>query len=170
MEVRLLRCLGRSPELGLERSIWAADSAGGGVGGGGHSTVPSGGRGLCPLPSPRILLPLSVWKGEGQLGTGVGTGSRPTEGSLLSEQRSTIPKDAQRRENSREERPGALLFPSWDSSLSLGGFCRAAGPELCLVQSPGTPKVSPYLPPSRALCPGSAREVPPGHHRAVPWP
>ena len=51
---------------------------------------------------------------------------------------------------------GALLFPAQDSSLSLGGLCRAAGPELCLAWCPGTPKVSPYLPPSRALRPGSA--------------
>ena len=51
---------------------------------------------------------------------------------------------------------GALLFPARDSSLSLGGLCRAAGPELCLAWCPGTPKVSPYLPPSRALRPGSA--------------
>ena len=74
MEAGLLRWFGGSPDLGLERSIWAAGSAGGGEWSGGHSTFPPGRRGLCPLPSPHIVPPLEVRRGEWWLGTGGGCG------------------------------------------------------------------------------------------------
>lgn len=151
------------PRAWVERSIWAADSAGGGVGGGGHSTVPSGGRGLCPLPSPCILPPLSVWKGEWQLATGVGLVSRPTEGSLLPERRSTIPKDAQQRENSREEWPGGPALSISGQLPETGRTLQSGWARALSCSESGDPQSVP-LPSSQQglvpwLCP-----------RGAPWP
>lgn len=65
--------------------------------------------------------------------------------------------------------PGVLLFPSWCSSLGLGGLCRAAGPApSCSVS--GTPKVSPYLRTIRTLPAALPRGVPLSSHSAVPCP
>lgn len=63
-----------SPGHGLERFIWAVDSAGGGGGFkeiGGHTTFPPGKRTLGLLPSPHFLPPLvlggEAWDGCGDL-------------------------------------------------------------------------------------------------------
>lgn len=125
-------------------------------------------RGLCSLPSPRILPPWEVRGGQRWLGAGV---------PRVSSMGVTVARGAKRlRTHSgakpgRVRDPGALLFPPWRSSPSLGGLCTAAGPAPSCLEFQD-PKESSYLPASGILsCPQAlSPEVTPVRHSAVPCP